>query len=157
MAREGQELRQSEWSHHMSSRLQSPEQSQEPESLPLDIQSICRDGEVPGGQLLGGRAGLGPLAICPAASLLPGYSDRVPEALSAGQRGLASPCPSPPRQPRLPTPDVCFLGSALWLRTCTVWHLTYNVAFIENGVNIKMEKTTWIGWLLNTLECPDME
>lgn len=92
MAREGQELRQSEWSH-MSSRLQSPEQSQEPESLPLDIQSTCRDGEVPGGQLLGGRAGLGPLGICPAASLLPGYSDRVPEALSAGQRGLGVPAP----------------------------------------------------------------
>lgn len=71
MAREGQDLRQSEWSHHMSSRLQSPEQSQAPESLPLDIQSTRRDREVLGGQLLGGRAGLGSLAICPAASLPP--------------------------------------------------------------------------------------
>lgn len=93
MAREGQDLRHSEWSHHMSSRLQSPEQSQAPESLPLDIQSTRRDREVLGGQLLGGRAGLGSLAICPAASLPPGYFDRSPGALSAGQRGLGVPAP----------------------------------------------------------------
>lgn len=45
VAREGQD----EWSYHMSSRLQSPEQSQEPESLPLDIQSTRRDQARPHG------------------------------------------------------------------------------------------------------------
>lgn len=98
VAREGQD----EWSHHMSSRLQSPEQSQEPESLPLVIQSARRDREVLGGQLLGGRVGLGSSAICPAASLPPGYSDHIPEPLRAGQRVLASPYPSPHGSPGSP-------------------------------------------------------